>query len=144
MEKQNNLLFTVIWIMLIVVLSVIMSHIYKNSLRKDQVYANEQAEKICNVVEDWCDENEIDYSALPQIFHSGRTYDVSQDGDGLQHELHKAIKYGAAYIGTAEKDGKETIFYQWKKNNAGIVGQYPDASENGALGMVWTEYRTAG
>lgn len=138
MEKHKNLIFTALWIISIVILSIIMSNVYKNSLKKDLHEADEKAILVSSVVEDWCKENEIELSALPQIFHSGRTYDVSQDGDGLQHELHKAIVSGYVYIGTAEKGGSEIVFYQWSKNKSGTIGQYPDTENSG--GHIWTEF----
>lgn len=138
MDKKKNLILTGIWIITIVILSVIMSKVYKNSIIKDQREADQKAKLVSSKVESWCNENEIELSALPQIFHSGRTYDVSQDGDGLQHEIHTAIGVGYVYIGEAEKDGREIVFYQWSKNKSDIIGQYPEP-DNGS-GRRWAEF----
>lgn len=77
-----------------------------------------------------------------RISEISKYYDISEDGEGLQHKLYilfsdSGVDEGWVYIGSAEIDGNETFFVQyWEDDDSEVIGQYPNAIEKENVGSV--------
>ena len=137
MKNSNKKGFTLVELVVVIAIIGVLAAILVPSMmgyvRKSRLKtANGNAKTAYNAVAEYAADQETQGNPV-KWDTAGGTFNADKDGDGIQHEIHKALasngnEAGIASVHGQEINGEDTFFVQWRKTSTDdIFGQYPEA-----------------